>query len=219
MVEQLQERGLSPSTIKNALDPVRVVYRRAVARDVVTVNPTLRLELPSGEKQRDRVADPSEAAKLVAALPRLDDRSLWAVAFYCGLRGGELRALKWGSVDLASGRVTVSGNLPVDSKRVDAEAETTDPKTKAGRREVPLAPPAREALLDWKASTGFGVQPAYYVWPGVDGGPFARTSVMKRARAAWTTAKLEEIGLHEARHSAAIACGSRRAGPSRSCPS
>lgn len=77
-----------------------------------------------------------------------------------------------------------------------------DPKTKARRREVPLAPPAREALLDWKAAAGV-LGPDTYVWPGVDGGPFARTSVMKRARGAWTRAKLQEIGLHEARHSAA----------------
>jgi integrase len=33
-------------------------------------------------------------------------------------------------------------------------------------------------------------------------GPFLRTSVMRRARAAWEAAKLTEIGLHEARHSA-----------------
>jgi integrase len=41
------------------------------------------------------------------------------------------------------------------------------------------------------------------VWQAEDGGPFARTSVMKRARAAWKTAELREIGFHEARHSAA----------------
>jgi integrase len=199
LVDELQGAGLSPSTIKNALDPVRVIYRRAVERGVVETNPTLRLALPAGETPRDRVADPYEAARLVAALTRPDDRALWAVAFYCGLRAGELRALRWQHVDLTAARIRVEENLPVDAKRSDAATETGEPKTKAGRREVPIAPPALNALLGHHATTtGSG-----YVWPAEDGGPFARTSVMKRARAAWKTAKLAEIGLHEARHSAA----------------
>lgn len=103
LVERLQADGLSPSSIKNALDPVRVVYRRAVARGAAPMNPTIGLELPSGEKPRERVADPSEAGRLVAALPRADDRALWAVALFCGLRAGELRALRWRHVDLAAG--------------------------------------------------------------------------------------------------------------------
>jgi integrase len=199
LVDELQGAGLTPSTIKNALDPVRVVYRRAVERGVAETNPTLRLSLPAGEKRRDRVADPYEAARLVAALPRAYDRSLWAVALYCGLRAGELRALRWPELDLAACRLRVEQNLPVDAKRSQADEETGEPKTKAGRREVPIAPPALDALLEHRAeSIGTG-----YVWPATDGGPFARTPVMKRAEAAWKTAKLEKIGLHEARHSAA----------------
>ena len=87
---------------------------------------------------------------MIAALPRADDRALWAVALYAGLRGGELRALTWTDVDLARGR-RVERNLPLDAQASQAAVETVEPKTKAGRREVPLAPPAREALLEWKA--------------------------------------------------------------------
>jgi integrase len=113
LVEQMQSAGLSASTIKTTLDPIRVVYRRAVARGVIDANPTQGIEVPSGEKKRDRVADPAEAAKLVAALPRAEDRALWAVALYAGLRAGELRALRWSDVDLAGGRVRVERNLPI----------------------------------------------------------------------------------------------------------
>lgn len=201
LVELLQEDGKAPSTIRNALDPVRVVYRRAVSRGLVDVNPTVGLELPAGEQSRDRVADPAEAARLVAALATAADRSLWAVALYCGLRGGELRALRWRDVDLVARRIRVSANLPLDADRSRAAIETGEPKTKAGRREVPIASPALDALI---ALWGDRLpQPNEYVWPARDDGPFARTSVMKRARAAWKTAKLDEIGLHEARHSAA----------------
>jgi integrase len=80
-----------------------------------------RLRPPAGEQPRDRVADPAEAARLVAALERLDDRSLWAVAVYCGLRAGELRALRWRHVDLARGRIRVDENLPARQDGVGAD--------------------------------------------------------------------------------------------------
>jgi integrase len=198
LAERLQAAGRSPSTIRNALDPLRVVYRRAVARGVVAANPTTSVELPAGEKRRDRVADPVEAARLVAAHRRLDDRALWAVALYAGLRAGELRALVWGDVDLARADVAVRASLSVDAPTEDEE---TDPKTRAGLRTVPLAPPAIDALTALKADRAPG--PDDRVFPGQHGGPFARTSVMRRARAAWTAAGVDEIGLHEARHSAA----------------
>jgi len=70
----------------------------------------------------------------------------------------------------------------------------------AGRREVPIPPPAHDALTAWKAADP---QPGGYVWRGDDGGPFAHASVVKRAKAAWKRAELDPVGLHEARHSAA----------------
>jgi integrase len=196
LVERLQEARLAPSSIRNAVDPLRTLYRRAVARGVVAVNPTLGLELPTGAKPRDRVADPVEAGRLVAAHVRLDDRALWAVALFCGLRAGELRALRFEHVDLARSAITVRESLPVDARDED---ETTDPKTAAGVRTVPIPPITHDALSALRAS--LSPADAERVFPATDGGPFARTSVMRRARAAWKAAKLNEIGLHEARHS------------------
>jgi integrase len=196
LVERLQAAGLSASSTRNALDPLRVVYRRAVSRGIVAANPTAGLELPTGETRRDRVADPVEAGRLVASLPRLDDRALWAVALFCGLRAGELRAMRWQNVDLARATITVRESLPVDAAD---ESETTDPKTAAGVRAVPIPPAAHDHLAALRAS----LAPADddRVFPAEDGGPFARTSILRRARAAWKAAKLDPIGLHEARHS------------------
>jgi integrase len=196
LVERLQEARLAPSSIRNAIDPLRTLYRRAVARGVVGVNPTLGLELPTGATPRDRVADPVEAGRLVAAQTRLDDRALWAVALFCGLRAGELRALLWLHVDLARSAITVRESLPVDARDED---ETSDPKTAAGVRTVPIPPVAHDALTALRAS--LAAADGDRVFPAQDGGPFARTSVMRRARTAWKAAKLAEIGLHEARHS------------------
>lgn len=94
LVDKWLEAGLDPSTIKNTLNPLQAIYRYAVKRDQVAENPTRGLELPRAEGRRDHVASPAEAVALLNALP-MEDRALWATAFYAGLRRGELRALDW----------------------------------------------------------------------------------------------------------------------------
>lgn len=82
-VERLRAGNLDASTIRNAIAPLRPIYRRAVARGEIAINPTSGLELPAPEGRRDRIAPPEEAAELLEAL-READRALWATAIYGG---------------------------------------------------------------------------------------------------------------------------------------
>jgi hypothetical protein len=84
LAADLERRGLAPSTVRNALDPVRVIFRRAVQRGELAANPAAGLELGGGDaKPRSRVADPAEAAALIEALARPTDRALWATRVLC----------------------------------------------------------------------------------------------------------------------------------------
>ena len=89
-----------------SLLPLRAIYRRAIQRGDAQVNPCAGLNLPAVRGGRDRIADPAEAARLLAALPETE-RAVWATALYAGLGRGELRALKWENVDLATGVLRV----------------------------------------------------------------------------------------------------------------
>jgi integrase len=62
LADRLLAKGLDPSTVRNALMPLRAVYRRALARGEVAVNPCAGLELPAVRGRRDRIASPTEAA-------------------------------------------------------------------------------------------------------------------------------------------------------------
>jgi hypothetical protein len=55
MVDHLLAEGHDPSTIRNSLLPVRAIFRRALARGEVAVNPTSGLELPAVRSRRERV--------------------------------------------------------------------------------------------------------------------------------------------------------------------
>jgi integrase len=187
--DRLCAEGLDPSTVRNTLMPLRAIFRRAVARGEVALNPTSGLELPAMEGARDRIASPAEAAELLAALPERD-RALWATAMYAGLRRGELLALRWEDVDLAAGVIHVERSW-------DVKEGAVGPKSRAGRRTVPIPAVLRDYLVEHKLRSGRHVGLVF----GTDyAQPFTPSNVRKRANAAWIRAGFEPIGLHECRH-------------------
>lgn len=140
--DRLLATGADPSPSRCAFVPLRVIYRRALARDEVAANPTTGLELPAVRGRRDRIASREEATALLGALPA-DDRGMWGTAFYGGLRRGELRALAWSDVDLAAGGIRVKRSW-------DQYEGAVEPKSRSGRRSV--ADPCRAARLLARAS-------------------------------------------------------------------
>lgn len=196
-VDRMASDGLGASTIRNTLDPLRVIFRRAVVREVVTDNPTKYLEVPAANGKRDRIASPAEAAELIAALPA-DDRALWATAMYAGLRRGELRGLRWGDLDLATGVIRVQRGWD------DVEG-AIDGKTAAARRTVPITAPLRDALVEHRMLRD-QPPPDALVFARDDGQAFTPSTIGNRAKSVWKTAELAPITLHEARHTFASTC-------------
>jgi hypothetical protein len=90
LVDRMLGDGADPSTIRNAV-MLRVIFRRAIEDGDIAVNPCSNLRLPAVRGRRDRIASPSEAAALIAALDNEHDKAVWAVAFYAGLRLGSYR--------------------------------------------------------------------------------------------------------------------------------
>lgn len=206
-VDELRGRGLAASTIHNKLDPLRVMFKRAIRDDILSADPMLHLELPRGRNRRERVATRGEAEELLAALPD-GDRAMWATAFYGGLRRGELRALRWSDIDLASEPGTIHVR-----RTWDAFEGEVSPKTAAGERTVPLTGRLRALIAEHGLQTGrsgndlvFGRTAAL---------PFSLMGVKRRADDAWKAENdrrlrdapdpdavtlLERLTPHEARH-------------------
>jgi len=202
LVDDLVRRGLSGSRIRGILNALRAVLRRPLQAEELQTDPTGRLDLPADSRPRERAASPTEAAALLAALPD-DDRALWAVAFYAGLRRGELRALRWSDLDDALTEIHVSRGWD------EVEGEIL-PKSEKGIRRVPIAAALRLILLEHKARTGR--RGDELVFGRTAAAPFTPTHIRDRALGAWAAAavgaflrgrvdlELEPIGLHECRH-------------------
>jgi integrase len=195
-VDSLNGEGLAPNTIRNVVTPLQALYSWALPRGLAHTNPCTSLRLPTGETKRDRIATPSEAAALIAALPAKDQAAL-GLAVYAGLRIGELVALDWSAIDL--------NELPTPTLRVerawDEKAmQFLDAKTEAGQgRTVPILDRLATLLADHAVLMDHPTEGLLF--PGRDGcQPLSTGRLRKRAAEAWETAGLRPLGFHEGRH-------------------
>jgi integrase len=202
IVDNLLAEGVSPSTVAGTMLPARAIYRRAMSRGEVAVNPTTGLAIPAARGRRERIASPDECVALLAALSQ-NDRALWATAMYGGLRRGELMALRIEDVDLGAGVIHVRRGWDVVAGEI---------ATKSGKdRRVPISAVLRDYLdehllaLDWADGFVFGSTAT---------SPFKLTAAT-RAQRAWKVENerrieaaqededidlLAPITLHECRH-------------------
>jgi integrase len=188
LADSLLASGMSPSGVGVTMLPLRAICKRAVARGELATNPTVGLEMPAVRGGRDRIASSDECAKLLEALAE-KDRPLWATAMYAGLRRGEMMALRIEDIDLATGVIHVRRGWDVKDGEIL-------PKSGKARR-VPIPAVLRDYLdehllrLEWTEGLVFGASSV---------SPFSPSPLRRRAETAWRKAKLEQIGLHECRH-------------------
>jgi integrase len=186
-VDDLVAAGHSPSTVQTTLLPLQAIYRRALARGDVETNPTRGLEMPAVRRQPKFIPSPAIADALLSAMSG-EDRALFATAVYAGLRRGEMIALRWEDVDLAQGVIRVRRGWD----HVEGEIA---PKSREGRRNVPIPAPLRDVLLEHRMSTPERVRVfRSQSWVNV---------AVKRARKTFIDAKLTPVDLHTCRHTCA----------------
>lgn len=192
LVDRWQAEGDAPSTIRNAVKPLQAIYRRARSREGVAANPTRDLELPAVVSTEVEIVAPGVAARLLDAVPE-EDRVIWGAALYAGLRYGELRALRWGAVEVENGTLTVRESW-------DPKEGPIEPKTRRSRRAVPLPRVLRALLAEQRTRAGT-VHDQRLVFGHGDDAPFEAERLYRIADRAWRVAGIDErLRLHQARH-------------------
>lgn len=196
---QLMASGLTASSVRNTFDPVRKICARAVRDQLIVVNPTVGLELKAPDGHRDWVDTPERVARALLALPERE-RGPWTVAFYAGLRAGEIQALRVSDVDYERGVIIVRQSW-------DRVVGPIAPKSRAGLRRVPMSMLVRRELREAQLRSGRrGDELVFGPTPEI---AFAQQTLHRRTKAAWLEAGLTADwaadgmlppGLHDARH-------------------
>jgi integrase len=201
MIVGLTEDGKAPKTILNIYTDLSSIFDYAVSKGWRPDNPCAPVEAPSLDEADPEGINYLDADEIEALLRAVDlddeygstDRALYAVAAKCGLRQGELLALRWRDIDWTAERLRVRASF--DRK------EDKAPKTKAGRRSLPLPRSVAVELERHSRATAYdGPDDRVFCNPAT-GGPLDHSKLSRRFRAALKAAALRPIRFHDLRHS------------------
>jgi integrase len=133
---KLNERGFAAATISLHHTVLYHSLRDAKRAGLVGRNVAEDVKKPP-ERDRDathRAFTPEQRVRLEHAIRGHDHEYLWLILLLTGMRIGEAVALTWDDVDLAQARLIVRKSY----RRAIAGPIVSEPKTKRGRRTIPL---------------------------------------------------------------------------------
>jgi integrase len=170
-VAHLTQSGYAPKSIDHIHDVLSAVLRTGVKWGHLPENPARGVDLPTLKCVRPKwVLTTTQAGALLEALPLLA-RTMAGVALLTGLRRGELFALRWKSLDLVDGHLTVQEAV--------YEGAFGTPKTEAGVRRVPLSDTTVTLLEEWKGHVK-RTEPEALVFSTWSGKPISPNNVLRR---------------------------------------
>ena len=121
--------GLSPRTVHHMHVVLKGALKTAVKWDLLARNPSDNVDPPKVERREMKVYDLNQTAELIETAR--GERVLISalLAGTCGLRRGEVAALRWRDIDLNSGQLAVSQS----AEQTRSACCATSPRSRASR--------------------------------------------------------------------------------------
>jgi integrase len=138
---------LSPASVGQARRLLHNAMERAVALEIITRNVVRPVKAPRGQKAEIEILDDSQVDNILTALAGHELYPLAAFALGTGCRRGEVCGLQWGDIDFAAAKVTIERSM----EQTGAGLRIKAPKTRSGRRTIPLALSTVEMLRAHRA--------------------------------------------------------------------
>jgi integrase len=200
--EDKQGRALSDRTIRNILSPLRACLATARKEGLIRNNPASEADLPhrpTAEEVESEDVKAMSRDELATVLALVPDRYklLFRLLAATGLRISEAIALQWRHLQL-------DGSSPhAKVRRAHVKGHTGPPKSRHGKRNVPLGPDLVQALRQAHRDTDWPGEDDL-VFPAIGGGFLNQSNLRKRAlEPAAQEADLAWIGFHTFRHTCA----------------
>lgn len=196
----VRAEGLAANTVRLALAPVKALLATAVEEGLIRSNPSVGLRVAGQatgadeepEAERVRALTEDELRRLLARVAP-DSRLLVEFLTHTGLRISEAVALRWGDLDFGRRRVQV--------RRRFYRGSFGPPKSRYGRRDVPLTPGMARRL--WQLRKAVRASDEQPVFIGRNGGPLDASTAFRVVKSAARRAGVQWAGLHTLRHTCA----------------
>jgi len=212
------KKPLAPRTIVQIRAILRAALNDAIREEKITHNPAALVRPPRTRRYRATALSPEQARGFLRVVRGDQHEAIFTVAIACGLRIGEVLALRWydpeardGDVDLERGVLVVNHGLD----RVDGAYVLKDPKTDDSQRVLAIPQGVIDALRRRQAVQTEEREQAGGAWSDRFGLVFTTHSRYGSGRpinGSWVTHRLQQIlemnGLpkvrfHDLRHSCA----------------
>jgi integrase len=222
--DDLQTDGYARRTINTIIRIVGAVFEDAISNGECAINPVKRVKraanrarelqpAENGGSAEDKVdpesiLNPEEVRALLKTTAAGLYRALFTTAALTGARSGELFALRWSDVYMPKDKpACIDIRRTVTWARLKGEEirpRYYEPKTKAGRRTIPISPELVATLKTWKLQCAPTTDDL--VFPAADGRPIRRSNALRYGL--WPALKragLRRVNMHSLRHSFASA--------------
>ena len=194
--------GLSPKTVLYMHRILRQALEQAVLWELLGRNPADKVEPPKVERRQMTALDTDAAAALVESAR---DTTLFIpvlLAVMCGIRRGEIAALRWRAVDLERGTLSI-----IASAEQTKDAVREKPPKNGKGRSVELSSLVVEELRRYRAKQaenllrlGIRLTDDHHVVMRDDGQPLQPRSLTHAFQIFLEQHKMRRVRLHDLRH-------------------
>ena len=161
-VNLMETTSIKINTMDNIQGVLYQIFDMAVEDRIIVANPSdgalTEIRRSFADEDNERVAlTLAEQYNFLKCLEEDGDRKwliIFTVLLLTGMRSGELCGLQWSDVDFENNVIHIRHNLVYFSHTSSTGKVGYDmhsPKSKAGRRDIPMFPRVRELLLEQKA--------------------------------------------------------------------
>lgn len=195
--------GLSPRTVHHCRRVMLTAMDQALKWDLLKKNPVAFTRPPKVERETMEAYTASQTAILLEELQGSRIYVPALLAALCGLRRGEILALRWRDVDLTAGMLSIRESVEEIGKDVRYK------ETKSGKaRTVALSSTVKEELnrhrigqAEEQLKLGMRPDDSSFVVAQIDGRPLKPTSLTHEWTRLVAKTSLPRIRFHDLRHS------------------
>ncbi len=197
-IRSAKAEGRSTKTICNHLIFLQGLFGFAIKRGWAQSNPVAAIERPraTGPNPDIRHIDQNELEALLTAVPNDSlgriELPLYLTATMCGLRQGELIALRWQDVDSGAGVIRV--------RRSFTRGEFGAPKSRRSSRAVPMPRRVAGELESLSRQSEYVAADELVFGHPETGRPYDASKLRKRFKGAVGRAEIRPIRFHDLRH-------------------
>lgn len=144
-MDELLDDGVSLALVKKIMVSLRAILTEAVEREWAAHNVASEIKVKRSSRKDGKRAEIPTKIEIKSIIERApaSHRAMFITAIFTGMRISELRGLTWNAVDFDRKVINVC-------QRADEYCQIGLPKSRAGTREIPMAPTVCNALTEWK---------------------------------------------------------------------